>query len=97
MKDQRKVIKIGNSSGITLSTDMLEAIGVSSGDWVEVQIQERRGRLVLSRSALNEAAQEIDDAMAAASENIEIARTRRAQRSNKKRPRSPRASRGMKK
>lgn len=36
VQDSRKVIQVGSSTGVTLSTDALEAVGLEKGDPVKV-------------------------------------------------------------
>ncbi|MFC4768500.1 AbrB family transcriptional regulator [Effusibacillus consociatus] len=46
---ERKVTKIGNSLGVTM-TEALKKIGVDSGDIVSIDIREEAGEIVIKKS-----------------------------------------------
>lgn len=46
---ERKVTKIGNSLGVTM-TDALKKIGIGFGDMVEINVHEKQGEIVIKKS-----------------------------------------------
>lgn len=47
---QRKVTKIGNSWGVTLSKELLNRINANLGDDLEIIVNENKGEIVLRKS-----------------------------------------------
>lgn len=45
----RKVIRIGNSIGVTIDRAILDQMGIKPGNWVEVRPGKRKGTLVVGK------------------------------------------------
>jgi len=45
----RKIIKVGNSIGVTIDRTILDRAGINPGNWVEVKPGKRKGILVVKK------------------------------------------------
>ena len=56
---ERKLITVGNSAGVTFPPEVLKALGLKAGDWLELSIQdgasgEVLGEIVITKSDVRE-------------------------------------------
>ena len=45
----RKVMRVGNSIGVTIDRAILDRVGIKPGNWVVVQPEKRKGTLVIKK------------------------------------------------
>ncbi len=55
----QKIIKIGSSVGVTLSSEVLKSAGLKPGDNVQVGFDESRGSITVESAQVQEFAQEV--------------------------------------
>jgi len=73
---ERKLIQIGNSIGVTFPPEVLKAIGLNAGDWLELKLRVD-GEIVITKSDLRARTEEHQNEVSQHREMLEKRRTAR--------------------